>query len=434
MILGVVLMGLIALGAIASIVVPLWRTPAQPGVLPAESNLAVWRQEREEILREASNGALSEAERELALAELSERAAGEIKSDRANPRLARRPSRALAILLGGGLVVFAVVLYAKLGHFDALSGAALAAAQREGEEPGANDPRIIAMVDSLTKKLESHPDDLEGWSMLGRSQMVLMHYQEAAQAYAKAVSLAPPDAQLLADYADALAMAQGRRLEGKPAELVMRAVELDPTNLKALELAGTVALSKGDTAAALSYWTKLRQLLPADSDDAREVDAALTNLRARLAQSQTAPGASAAKSPGAPVGTSGAQKSAPRSGAASESVAGQIDVLPALAGKVALNDTVFIFARALPNAPGASKMPLAVLRFAARELPKSFELGDAQAMVPDQKISGQSAVVVQARISKSGSAQAASGDLESPPMTVKPGNRGLAIVISQVVP
>jgi cytochrome c-type biogenesis protein CcmH len=384
-------------------------------------------------LGEASNGALSESEREVALAELSERAAGEIRSDRPNRRLARRPSRVLAILLGGGLVVFAVGLYAKLGNFDALRGAPLATAQGAGEEPGANDPRVIAMVESLTKKLESRPDDLEGWTMLGRSQMVLAHYREAAQAYAKAVSLAPPDAQLLADYADALAMAQGRRLEGKPAELVMQAVELDPTNLKALELAGTVALSKGDASAALGYWTKLRQLLPSDSDDAREVDAALANLRARL-QAQAAPGAPLAKGPGAPVSPSGAQQSVPPSGAASQSVAGQIDVLPALAGKVALNDTVFIFARALPNAPGASRMPLAVLRFAARELPKSFELGDAQAMVPDPKISGQSAVVVQARISKSGSAQASSGDLESPPMTVKPGSRRLSIVISQVVP
>ena len=56
MLLGLALMGVLALGAIGSIVVPLWRTPRAAGLQSGESNLALWRQEREEILRDADNG------------------------------------------------------------------------------------------------------------------------------------------------------------------------------------------------------------------------------------------------------------------------------------------------------------------------------------------------------------------------------------------
>ena len=437
-------MGVLALGAIGSIVVPLWRTPRAAGLQSGESNLALWRQEREEILRDADNGVLSATERELALADLSERAARELGTT-SMPRQqereqARRPARVLALLLAAGMAVLSVLLYARLGTPEALSGSAQASAEAERGTLAVSDPRVLEMVQKLTKKLEANPDDAQGWLMLGRSQMVLAHYPEAARAYERAVKLSPPDAQTLADYADALAMAQGRRLDGEPTELVMQAVKLDPTNQKALELAGTVALGRGDIAGAIGYWEKLRAQLPPQSDDAREVDAALESLRGRLGQ----PGASSAR--GAAVGAAGpATAASPKtaqavgaggggSAGSAGRVTGQIDVAGELAGKVTLSDTVFIFAKAAGGADAsAPRMPLAVVRFAARELPRSFELGDAQAMTPAGKVSTQSEVVVQARISKSGSALPQPGDLESAPVTVKPGARPVSIVISRVV-
>ena len=66
----------------------------------------------------------------------------------------------------------------------------------------------------------------------------LKRHAEAAAAFAKAAAL-PADPVLLVDYADALAMAQGRRMEGKPAQLVEQALALDPRNEKALMLAAT---------------------------------------------------------------------------------------------------------------------------------------------------------------------------------------------------
>ena len=68
----------------------------------------------------------------------------------------------------------------------------------------------------------------------------------------RAVQRLPNDSRLLADYADVAAMAQGRRLQGKPEALIARALAADPRNVKALSLAGTAAFEKGDYAGAIA--------------------------------------------------------------------------------------------------------------------------------------------------------------------------------------
>src|SRR5258708_19754116 len=92
------------------------------------------------------------------------------------------------------------------------------------------------MVARLAAKLRENPDDAEGWKLLGRSYSVMGRFPEAVDAYARAAQRAPRDAQLLADFADALAMARGQRMEGEPARLVDRPLEIDPNNLKPLAL------------------------------------------------------------------------------------------------------------------------------------------------------------------------------------------------------
>ena len=113
------------------------------------------------------------------------------------------------------------------------------------------------MVARLVARLRENPDDVEGWKLLGRSYGVMGRFAEAADAYAKAAVRAPRDARLLADFADMLAMARGQSLQGEPEKLVMRALELEPENLKALALAGTAAFERGDYAAAAARWERM---------------------------------------------------------------------------------------------------------------------------------------------------------------------------------
>jgi cytochrome c-type biogenesis protein CcmH len=91
-------------------------------------------------------------------------------------------------------------------------------------------------------------------------------YSEASAAFAKATALKPDDADLLASYAFALAMANGRRLAGQPAELLRQALKVDPENPKALQLAGSAAYEARNYQGAITYWVKLQQKTPPDSE------------------------------------------------------------------------------------------------------------------------------------------------------------------------
>jgi cytochrome c-type biogenesis protein CcmH len=280
-------------------------------------------------------------------------------------------------------------------------------------------------------RLKQHPEDADGWVLLGRSYQALERFPESADAYAHANALVRDDPNLLADYADVLAMTQNRKLSGKPAELIDRALALDPKHRKALALAATVALEAHDFSSSLAYWRRLSGELPAGSDEARQVADVIAEITAAQREGKpAAPANSGARAPraGEPVATAPPPLASSKSGAGA--ISGRVDIAPALTSKVALSDTVFIYARAAEG----PRMPLAVLRIAARELPKDFSLDDSMGMAPGVKLSAAPSVIVEARISKSGNAIPQPGDLFGRSAPLKPGATALRITIDQVVP
>jgi cytochrome c-type biogenesis protein CcmH len=314
-----------------------------------------------------------------------------------------RPASAwTAAVLAAGIPLGAVVFYLVVGSPSALL-------QRDAGHQMTRE-KVEQMVARLADRLEKAPDDPEGWRVLGRSYSVMGRYPEAARAYERATALIPGDAGLLADYADALAMAQERSMDGKPLELVNRALKIDPDQWKALALAGTAALERNDYKQAIAYWERLRKVLPAGSGMEQSVEASIAEARA-LAGAKPAP--------------------KPKARAATPAhVAGRVSLAQGLAARAAPTDTVFIFARAASGPP----MPLAVLRRQVRDLPLDFTLDDTMGMAPNLKLSDFPEVIVGARVSRSGSATTQSGDLRGQSKPVKIGTTGIAVVIDTAVP
>lgn len=418
------------IAALAFIVVPLWRrrandegASAAADFAASSSNVVILRAQRDEILRDHAAGVIGDVERDEALRELVGRLSEDIADAPAGPAVSR--GRASWAVMGAVLFVVPALaggLYWKLGRPDAFE----LAKQIQPETPQFSDQQILTMVDTLSEKMKAKPDDLQGWLLLARSQGALRRFPEAVKAFEQANRLQPGNAQILSDYADALAMTQEQSLEGKPAKLLEEALAADPDHKKALALAGTMELNRRNFSAALKHWEHLKRLLPPDSDDAKQVDGAI--LEVKLAMGS-------AEKPAVARGPQPMPEKPGKSAAGQGTqgfVAGTVNITPDLAKKVALTDTLFIFARAAQQ--GGPRMPLAVMRVEAKELPKQFELTDAMAMAPNFRLSDFPEVTIEARVSKSGNAQSQPGDLIGTSKPVRPGQRGVTLTIDRVVP
>ncbi len=150
------------------------------------------------------------------------------------------------------------------------------------EKNGPMAPEHIEMISALQGKLEQNPNDGKGWAMLGRSYAVLGRFNESAAAYEKAANLIQNNAALLVDYADVLAMANGKNLLGKPQELLQSALKIDQKNAKALLLMGKAEYQAGDFTHAAGYWEKLLPALPPDSPLAKQVSDNIAKARAQI--------------------------------------------------------------------------------------------------------------------------------------------------------
>jgi cytochrome c-type biogenesis protein CcmH len=151
----------------------------------------------------------------------------------------------------------------------------MAGSAPHGTETG----QVASMVERLAQRLKDQPQDAEGWAMLARSYSVLGRHPEALQAYEKALALRKDDANLLADYADSLAVQNNNVLAGEPLKLVTRALTLEPRNLKALSMAGSEAFDRQDYARAIQYWQQVVEFGPVDSPMVQQVKPGLEQAR-----------------------------------------------------------------------------------------------------------------------------------------------------------
>jgi cytochrome c-type biogenesis protein CcmH len=404
------------IAALPFIVLPLWRkTGGSNDVLHDAANLEILRDQSAELEADLRNGLLTQDAYEQGKRELQARLLEEVKTaGQPAIRPQHNPAKALAIALAVLLPLFSVPLYLAIGNPGALLP----------QQNIAGDSGLIsseAALLELEKKMEQQPEDPNGWFLLARSYSEMRRFPDAVRAYRKLVELVPYEAQLWANYADVTAMTQNQSLLGKPTIFLSKALELDGNNVLALMLSGQAAMERGDYVAAVTHWQKLADLLPPDYPDLQMIRDAIMQARASLAM-QKGGKEKLAQLPA--VNASG--KTAPNPAAA---IAGKVALSPALAGKAEPTDTVFILARAAEG----PRMPLAVLRVQVKDLPMQFTLDDSMAMQPQLKLSGFEQVIVVARVSRSGNASAQPGDLQGMTGVVKPGSKGLSIVIDSVV-
>lgn len=404
---GALAMLLLALGGLLW---PLLRESAEAVKVPGtrERLRRLYRQQRQELEREHQAQAISSGDYAQAVEELERRLLADMDSAvqpaataPAGPWQRNIPAALLSLILP----LAAVVLYLQVG--DPRAAATLALGTPDTHANTGVD--VEAMVGRLEERLKQKPEDLEGWIVLARSREVLEEFAAATVAYQRALELAKQQqlpvefqARLHADMADALASARGGALDKPVQEVLQAALKLDPDQPKALALAGMAALREGDRAAARRHWQRLLGLLEPDSDMALRVQ----NDLARIDGNTPLPAKQAT------------------------GLAGSVRLDPALNDRVQPGDVVFIVARAKEN----GRMPVAVLKLTVSQLPAKFTLDDSNAMSPEMPLSRFDELTLEARISRTGTAQRQPGQPVSPPQAVRRGSSGVVLHIGAVEP
>ncbi|NMG30710.1 c-type cytochrome biogenesis protein CcmI [Aromatoleum evansii] len=378
--------------------------------------LIVLREQLAELEADHAAGRIAEADYKRSREELEQRALTEAGTTEAGVDVA--PARGWALGVVFAVPVLAVAVYLVLGTPEGLDPASARPAPEAGHQ--ITPEQMQAMVVQLADRLERQPDDVQGWMMLGRSFAVMQNFQGAMATWAKIGAKIPDHPDILADWADLLAGAAGRKFEGDPDRLIARALELAPNHVKALALSGTSAFVRHDYASASAQWEKiLASMSPGDG--------AYSSILASINEARAKGGMAALNPPaGAQMAGIGAPAARDEGSAASAplTLRGRLSLAPELVQQAGSDATVFVFARPLQGG-----MPIAALRMRAGELPVEFDFTNAQRMsqgpLPEQ-------IAVGARVSKGGGATAAAGDLESQTVLVAPDAQGVSIVIDRV--
>jgi len=245
-----------------------------------EANIAVYRDQLRELDADLQNGIVSKEQHDQDRSEIERRLLTDVaqaeRSDKHGKPAAA--SRNLAYLLVLVLPATAIVFYLYVGTRQALSATppnttvapTNDAAPFAGQSGEMSPQRIEANVAALEKKLEQNPNDVQGWTMLARSYTQMQRYKDAAAAFEHATALDANNADLWADYGYAVAMVNGKEMQGKPTELINKALAIDPQNRSALMLGGNAAFAIKNYDQAVRYWELLLKNLPKDSAELTE--------------------------------------------------------------------------------------------------------------------------------------------------------------------
>lgn len=424
----------VAMMAVAvALILPPLLGHAHHGTVSREAvNLAIFNERLADLEQDEGDA----AQRDQVRHEMERELIQDLPEENTSGQPHRRGSRIAAVAVVVAVPMLSTLIYTQLGSSQALHGAAPSRASAAnqplppdhptvGEQQAT--PSMDQMAEKLAARLKLEPADLEGWTMLGRSYMVMQDYPRARDAFAQAYGLAPDEAELVSRYAEASALAQGGDLTGEPLELVAKLLELEPDHPNGLWLSGLAAYQRQDYREAVERWSRLAAIIGSgpNSDALAQY---LSEARAQLgepapetpASARVASASQADTRTQAPSDTSGTPRS----------LSVRVTLAPELADKASPDDTVFIFARAAQG----PRMPLAILQRTVAELPVAVTLDDSMAMTPAMKLSNFSEVVVGARVSKSGNAMPQAGDLEgSSPSAPESRNGTVSVTIDRVI-
>jgi len=409
------LAGAMVILALAFIALPVWSNRRRDDIDRDQLNTKVVREQLTELKADRDSGKLDASTFEAARHDLERELLDALDHQSDGTADNTHNGRWLLLLLVPAIPLIAIMLYQQLGAGVLPEQAPQARAeQAQGSNGMPSEHDINRVLEQLVERLKKDPNHPDGWMLLGRSYTSLHRYDDAVSAYEQARKYGGDSPELLIDYADTLIAASGGDFSDKAGNMLKQAMTQQPDNPKGLWLIGHWYYQHGDYRKALNNWQRVAGLVQPGSENARILQQQIKLASARLGEAPP-------------------PEPAPATGKATDKASIRVSVSldPTLTSKAAPDDTVFIFARAVSG----PRMPLAIVLKQVRDLPVTVTLDDSLAMSPAMVLSRFPQVAIGARISKTGQAMPAPGDLQgmqSPVQTHKTDSMIKIVINSQV--
>lgn len=430
-----------------------------PANLRRQINKLIIKDQLQELETEKNQHLIVADEYYKSKEEIEERAIEDIRDDVFSQLDFKKSSIAINVLVVSTVLVTAsTFMYLYFGTPSAINENFISNAETNSEK---HNEQMGALLVSLEKKLESNPNNLEGWLLLAKSYKSINKMDLAVSAYAKARNLYPQifnsDSQLLADYADAVASVNGT-FTGEADKLIDLALQANEQNIMALWLAGSSKMNVGQYRGAMEYWLRIRSLLPIESEERKVIQEAIdaTALKAQLppnpddkkveietaknniasvdSQGQLSTSKSKdVENPHKNLNTNIEKNEDKNQNPATLSnkilISGEVLLDNNLSAKKIDSDNLIVIVRPLNQ-----RMPVATIIIPNPVFPQKFAISDINSMVASEPLSGLDEVTIEARLSSQQIASPQSGDLISSVNKINIGNKNLTININQIRP
>ena len=398
-----VLLLLMLLVAVVILIYPLLRTKGSAAIAYKDSNLGLYDDKLAELETDLGEGRIDHEQYQLARQEIDRELLLDIPTesrDTASIHYASEVKRqpGLALMISVFLPMVALLVYMKLGMHastdmqQAHTQTPVAQAQQPGQAGSLED-----MTRSLAQRLQQKGGNQEEWAMLGRAYKHLGQYMMSVNAFEQANKMAP-NAQLMIEQAESMALGNNQRFTPEARALVMRALELEPDNLNVLWFAGVAEFQAGNYRNSIEHLSRLSDEAKKDPEVERSlrlyIDKARSQLIAAGEDIPTTDEIMGAPAVSADVAASGAN------------VQVKVDISSEVRSRFKPGDAVFVYAKAAAG----PKMPLAAQRLTLAQLPATVTLDDSMAMMEGMNMSAFGSVVISARVTTTGSAIAKAGD------------------------
>ena len=322
-----------------------------------------------------------------------------------------QPHYMTAISLGVLLPIFSIGLYLYWGHSSQVwqwltTKERAEEVKRAIAELGSRE-KIIAALRARLDQLPENANSAKGWYILGKLYFNANKIDEAMFALGKAMHLKPDEAEYILQWVSVKFYKYQNKLDDESKILLNKVLKTSPDQVNAINLLAIDAYKQKKYSEALGYWERLLKYYSPDSDDGKSLLQMIHQAQTALVQSEK------------PL------ISSPR-------LIVTLTLSPALKGKIAPTDTLFVYALE----ENASKIPVAVIRQTLNPLPKTIILDNSQGMLVGRTLEKVSKVYVEARISKTGNAFVTKGDFlgKSSVVELKHKDVPLQVNINEIIP